>query len=64
MDDIAVVSTLFALGGAVGAVANAVIAFVVIGVIIARMLKLAPIVAVAITFGANFAGFNVGFINP
>ncbi|SDJ68895.1 YfcC family protein [Sediminibacillus albus] len=61
---IAIVSTLFALGGAVGAVANAVIAFVAIGVIIARMLKLDPIVAVAITFGANFAGFNVGFINP
>ncbi|MCP3026587.1 YfcC family protein [Halobacillus sp. A5] len=61
---IAVVSTVFALGGAVGAVANAVIAFVVIGVIIARTLKLDPIIAVAITFGANFAGFNVGFINP
>lgn len=61
---IAIVSTLFAIGGAIGAVANAVIAFVVIGVIIARTLKLDPIVAVAITFGANFAGFNVGFINP
>ncbi|WP_245208166.1 YfcC family protein [Sediminibacillus dalangtanensis] len=61
---IAIVSTLFAVGGAVGAVANAVIAFVAIGVIIARTLRLDPIVAVAITFGANFAGFNVGFINP
>ncbi|RKQ28445.1 YfcC family protein [Oceanobacillus halophilus] len=61
---IAIVSTIFALAGAVGAVANAVIAFVVVGVIIARTLKLDPIVAVAITFGANFAGFSVGFINP
>jgi uncharacterized ion transporter superfamily protein YfcC len=61
---IAVVSTIFALAGAVGAVANAVIAFVVIGVVIARTLKLDAIVAVAITFGANFAGFSVGFINP
>lgn len=61
---IAVVSSIFALAGAVGAVANAVIAFVMIGVIIARTLKLDPIVAVAITFGANFAGFSVGFINP
>ncbi|WP_026691420.1 YfcC family protein [Alteribacter aurantiacus] len=61
---IATVSLLFALGGAVGAVANSVIAFVVIGIIIARTLKLDPIVAVAITFGANFAGFNVGFTNP
>lgn len=61
---IAIVSTIFALAGAVGAVANAVIAFVVIGVIIARTLKLDAIVAVAITFGANFAGFSIGFINP
>ncbi|MCG1029150.1 YfcC family protein [Virgibacillus halodenitrificans] len=61
---IAIVSAIFALTGAVGAVANAVIAFVMVGVIIARTLKLDPIVAVAITFGANFAGFSVGFINP
>lgn len=61
---IAVISTIFALAGAVGAVANAVIAFVMVGVIVARTLRLDPIVAVAITFGANFAGFSVGFINP
>lgn len=61
---IAFVSLLFALGGAVGAVANSVIPFVAIGVIIARALKLDAIVAVAITFGATFAGFNVGFLNP
>ncbi|MCA1011454.1 YfcC family protein [Halobacillus halophilus] len=61
---IAIVSTLFALGGAVGAVANSVIPFVAIGVIIARALKLDAIVAVSITFGATFAGFNVGFLNP
>ncbi|MEC5425663.1 YfcC family protein [Virgibacillus sp. C22-A2] len=61
---IAIVSTIFALAGAVGAVANAVIAFVAIGVIIARTLKLDPIIAVAITFGANFVGFSVGFMNP
>ncbi|GGD23289.1 YfcC family protein [Pontibacillus salipaludis] len=61
---IAIVSTLFALGGAVGAVANSVIPFVAIGVMIARALKLDAIVAVSITFGATFAGFNVGFLNP
>ncbi|ASN04447.1 YfcC family protein [Virgibacillus necropolis] len=61
---IAIVSILFALGGAVGAVANSVIPFVAIGIIIARALKLDAIVAVAITFGATFAGFNVGFLNP
>ncbi|MFC4557812.1 YfcC family protein [Virgibacillus kekensis] len=61
---IAIVSTLFALGGAIGAVANSVIPFVAIGIIIARALKLDAIVAVSITFGATFAGFNVGFLNP
>lgn len=61
---IALVSVLFALGGAVGAVANSIIPFVAIGLIIARALKLDAIVAVSITFGATFAGFNVGFLNP
>nr|WP_316047298.1 Na+/H+ antiporter NhaC family protein [Planococcus glaciei] len=61
---IALVSILFALGGAVGAVANSIIPFVAIGLIIARALKLDAIVAVSITFGATFAGFNVGFLNP
>ncbi|MFJ7971487.1 YfcC family protein [Psychrobacillus sp. NPDC096389] len=61
---IAVITILFALGGAVGAVANSVIAFVSIGLIISKALRLDPIIAVSITFGATFAGFNVGFINP
>jgi uncharacterized ion transporter superfamily protein YfcC len=61
---IAIISVIFGITGAVGAVGNAIIAFVVVGVIIARTLKLDPIVAVAITFGANFAGFSVAFIHP
>lgn len=61
---IATVSMIFALGGAIGAVANSVIPFVAIGLIIARALRLDAIIAVAITFGAAFAGFNVGFLNP
>ena len=55
---------IFSLLGAVGITANSIIAFVSIGVILAKSLKLDPIVAVAITFGAAFAGFNVGFANP
>lgn len=61
---IVIVSILFSLGGAVGAVANSVIPFVAIGIFIARALRLDAIIAVAITFGATFAGFNVGFLNP
>ncbi len=44
--------------------ANSVIPFVAIGLIIARAIRLDAIVAVAITFGATFAGFNTGFLNP
>ncbi|CAM2947642.1 YfcC family protein [Salinicoccus roseus] len=61
---IAVISILFALGGATGAVANSVIPFVAIGVMLARALKLDAIVAVSITFGATFIGFAAGFLNP
>lgn len=61
---IAVISTLFALGGATGAVANSVIPFVALGVMLARALELEAIVAVAITFGATFIGFSAGFLNP
>lgn len=61
---IASITVLFALGGAIGVVANTVIAFVPIGLMLARALKLDPLVAVAITFGATMAGFNVGFVNP
>lgn len=61
---IAVITTLFALGGAVGALANSVIPFVAIGVVLARALKLDAIVAVAITFNAAFIGFTAGFLNP
>lgn len=61
---IAVITILFALGGAVGALANSVIPFVAIGVMLARALKLDAIVAVAITFNAAFIGFTAGFLNP
>ncbi|MCD2137617.1 YfcC family protein [Salinicoccus halitifaciens] len=61
---IAVITILFALGGAVGALANSVIPFVAIGVMLARALRLDAIVAVAITFNAAFIGFTAGFLNP
>lgn len=61
---IATIIILFALGGAVGAVANSVIPFVAIGVLLVKALKLDAIVAVAITFNAAFIGFSAGFLNP
>lgn len=61
---ISIITILFALGGAVGALANSVIPFVAIGVMLARALKLDAIIAVAITFNAAFIGFAAGFLNP
>ncbi len=61
---IATIIILFALGGAVGALANSVIPFVAIGVLLVKALKLDAIVAVAITFNAAFIGFSAGFLNP
>ena len=61
---IATIITLFALGGAVGALANSVIPFVAIGVLLVKALKLDALVAVAITFNAAFIGFSTGFLNP
>lgn len=61
---IATIIILFALGGAVGALANSVIPFVAIGVLLVKALKLDALVAVAITFNAAFVGFSAGFLNP
>lgn len=61
---ISIITVIFALGGAVGALANSVIPFVAIGVMLARALKLDAIVAVSITFNAAFIGFAAGFLNP
>ncbi|CEA02479.1 hypothetical protein BN1048_01729 [Jeotgalicoccus saudimassiliensis] len=61
---IATIIVLFALGGAVGALANSVIPFVAIGVLLVKALKLDALVAVAITFNAAFIGFAAGFLNP
>ena len=61
---IATIIILFALGGAVGALANSVIPFVAIGVLLVKALKFDAIVAVAITFNAAFIGFSAGFLNP
>lgn len=61
---VAIITVLFALGGAVGALANSVIPFVALGVMLARALRLDAIVAVAITFNAAFVGFSAGFLNP
>jgi uncharacterized ion transporter superfamily protein YfcC len=61
---ISTVFLIFSIEGAMGLFANSCMPFVPIGIILARAIKLDPIVGVAITFGATFTGFNVGFVNP
>ncbi|KGX86352.1 YfcC family protein [Pontibacillus litoralis] len=61
---IAIVSTLFSIFGSLGIIVNAVIAFLPIGVIIARSMKLDAIVGVSIIYLGMYAGFNTAFLDP
>lgn len=61
---IIVITVLFSLGGSVGIVANSVIAFVPIGIMLARAMKLDAIIGVSIIYLGAYAGFNTGFMNP
>lgn len=55
---------LFSLGGATGIITNAVIAFIPLGIVLAKSLKLDAVAAVAIIYLGAFTGFNVAFLNP
>lgn len=61
---ISIVSILFSIFGALGIIVNAVIAFIPIGIILARSLKLDAIVGVAMTYLAAYAGSNTAFLDP
>lgn len=58
------IAFLFSLGGVVEIVANSVIAFIPIGILLARAMKLDAIIGVAIIYLGAYAGFNTGFLNP
>ncbi|SHH00472.1 YfcC family protein [Virgibacillus chiguensis] len=61
---IILVSTLFSIFGALGIIVNAVIAFIPIGIILARSMKLDAIVGVSIIYLGAYAGFNTAFLDP
>lgn len=61
---ITAVCVLFSIFGALGIVVNAVIAFIPIGIILARSMKLDAIVGVAIIYLGAYAGFNTAFLDP
>ncbi|OIU71712.1 YfcC family protein [Rossellomorea aquimaris] len=58
------VSVLFSIFGALGIIVNAVIAFIPIGIILARSMKLDAIVGVSIIYLGAYAGFNTAFLDP
>jgi uncharacterized ion transporter superfamily protein YfcC len=61
---ISIVSILFSIFGALGIIVNAVIAFIPIGIILARSLKLDAIVGVAMIYLGAYAGFSTAFLDP
>lgn len=56
--------TTFATLASVGVGANLAIAFIPIGLLLARSMKLDPIVGVAVIFLGSYAGFGAGVFDP
>ncbi|GIO24117.1 YfcC family protein [Oceanobacillus sp. J11TS1] len=61
---IIIVAALFSIFGALGIIVNAVIAFIPVGIILARAMKMDAIVGVAIIYLGAYAGFAIGFLDP
>ncbi len=58
------VGVLLSIGGLTGAIANAVIAFIPIGIILARALDIDAIAGVAMIKLTAYVGFNTSFMSP
>lgn len=61
---ITIVMVLFSIFGTLGIIVNAVIAFIPIGIILARSMKLDAVVGVSIIYLGAYAGFNTAFLDP
>ncbi|MDD2494987.1 MAG: TIGR00366 family protein [Tissierellia bacterium] len=61
---IPIITIIMSILGALGAITNAVIAFIPLGIVIAKKLKLDPVVAVAIMFVGTYCGFGSSPIYP
>lgn len=59
-----VLAVIFGLLGTTGVVVNAVVAFVPIGLLIARSMGLPPILGASLVYLTCAAGFNVAILNP
>ncbi|KGX88651.1 hypothetical protein N781_09640 [Pontibacillus halophilus JSM 076056 = DSM 19796] len=58
------VALVFSVFGGLGIIVNAVIAFIPIGIILARAMKMDAIVGVAIIYLGAYSGFAIGFLDP
>ncbi|WP_193063685.1 YfcC family protein [Oceanobacillus oncorhynchi] len=61
---ILMVATLFSVFGGLGIIANSSIAFIPIGIILARAMRMDAIVGVSIIYLGAYSGFAVGFLDP
>lgn len=61
---ILIFGVIFAILGTTGAVINAVVAFVPIGLLVARSLGLSPILGASLVYLSCAAGFNVSVLGP
>jgi len=61
---IILVATLFSIFGGMGIIVNAVIAFIPIGILLARAMNMDAIVGVSIIYLGAYSGFAIGFLDP
>jgi uncharacterized ion transporter superfamily protein YfcC len=61
---IAAIAVVFALLGTIGAVSNAVVAFVPLGMLIARSMRLPAEFGAGLIYLGTYAGFNAAVMNP
>jgi len=67
VQDVSIICTIciiFSLLGTVGVVTNSVVAFVPLGLLIARSLRLPVVFGVALIYLGTYSGFNSGVLNP
>ncbi|MFD1064777.1 YfcC family protein [Oceanobacillus locisalsi] len=61
---ILMVAILFSIFGGLGIIANSSIAFIPVGIILARAMRMDAIVGVSIIYLGAYSGFAVGFLDP
>jgi uncharacterized ion transporter superfamily protein YfcC len=58
------ICVVFSLLGTVGAIINSIVAFVPIGLLLARSMNLSPLLGVALIYLGTYSGFNSAVLSP